>query len=78
MARLADWLRLLAGDSLIMRRLNHLPLSFLSLASGPAPRPAYWRTTVTARQAEAPDALYAFTVIVLVPTSNGMAGMFHC
>jgi hypothetical protein len=33
---------------------------------------------VTARQAKAPDALYAFTVMVFVPTSKGMAGMLHC
>ena len=43
-----------------------------------SPWAAYWRTTVTARQAEAPDASYAFTVIVFVPTSNGMAGTLHC
>jgi len=45
----------------------------------PAPHtPSYWRTTVTARQAEAPLASYAFTVIVLMPTSNGMAETLHC
>jgi len=38
----------------------------------------YWRTTVTERQAEAPAALYAFTVMVFVPSSNGMAGILHC
>ena len=41
-------------------------------------QPAYWRTTVTARQAKALDASYAFTVMVFVPTSNGMAETLHC
>lgn len=33
---------------------------------------------MTARQAEAPAALYAVMVMVLVPTSSGIAEALHC
>ena len=38
---------------------------------------SYWLTTVTDRHAEAPAASKAFTVIMLVPSSRGMAAAVH-
>ena len=40
-------------------------------------RQPYWLTTVTDRHAEAPAASNAFTIIMLVPSSRGMAAAVH-